>query len=93
MEAAYTSLWLWKAMVEKAESFEADAVIDAADGVTYEAPEGTVTVDGDNHHIAKTALIGEVQANKLIKTIWSSDGPIEPDPFLESYDWWDPSQE
>jgi len=93
MEAAYTSLWLWKAMVEKAESFEADAVIDAAGGVSYEAPEGTVTVDGDNHHIAKTALIGEVQANKLIKTIWSSDGPIEPDPFLESYDWWDPSQE
>jgi urea transport system substrate-binding protein len=93
MEAAYTSLWLWKAMVEKADSFEADAVIDAADGVTYEAPEGTVTVDGDNHHIAKTALIGEVRADKLIKTIWSSDGPIEPDPFLEGYDWWDPSKE
>jgi urea transport system substrate-binding protein len=23
--------------------------------------------------------------------VWSSDGPIEPDPFLEGYDWWDPS--
>lgn len=91
MEAAYTSLWLWKAMVEKADSFEADEVIDAADGVTYDAPEGTVTVDGDNHHIAKTALIGEVQPDKLIKAIWSSDGPIEPDPFLEGYDWWDPA--
>ncbi|CAN5178587.1 urea ABC transporter substrate-binding protein [soil metagenome] len=92
MEAAYTSLWLWKEMVEKADSFEADAVIDAADGITYDAPEGTVTVDGDNHHIAKTALIGEVQPDKLIKAIWSSDGPIQPDPFLEGYDWWDPSE-
>jgi len=93
MEAAYTSLWLWKGMVEKAESFEVDDVIDAADGISYDAPEGTVTVDGENHHIAKTALIGEVQPDKLIKTIWSSDEPIEPDPFLENYDWWDASGE
>ena len=90
MEAAYTSLWLWKGMVEKAESFVVDDVIEAADGVSYDAPEGTVTVNGENHHIAKTTLIGEVQPNKLIKAIWSSDGPIEPDPFLEDYDWWDP---
>ena len=91
MEAAYTSLWLWKGMVEKAESFDVDDVIEAADGVTFDSPEGTVVVNGDNHHIAKTTLIGEVQPNKLIKTIWSSDGPIEPDPFLEGYDWWDPN--
>ena len=78
-------------MVEKAESFDVDEVIEAADGVSYDAPECTVTVNGDNHHIAKTTLIGEVQPNKLIKTVWSSDGPIEPDPFLEGYDWWDPS--
>ena len=93
MEAAYTSLYLYKAMVEKAGTFEVDAVIEAAGGVSFEAPEGTVTVDGENHHIAKTALIGEVQENKLIETIWSSEGPIEPDPFLEGYDWWDPTAE
>ena len=90
MEAAYTSLWLWKGMVEKAGSFDVDKVIDAAGGVTYDAPEGTVTVNGENHHIAKTALIGEVQPNKLIKAIWTSGKPIEPDPFLEGYSWWDP---
>ena len=91
MEAAYTSLWLWKGMVEKADSFDVDEVIEASDGVSFDSPEGKVVVNGDNHHIAKTTLIGEVQPNKLIKTIWSSDGPIEPDPFLEGYDWWDPN--
>ena len=25
--------------------------------------------------------------------VWSSEEPIEPDPFLEGYDWWDPNQE
>ncbi|WP_222865767.1 urea ABC transporter substrate-binding protein [Aeromicrobium senzhongii] len=91
MEAAYTSLYLYKAMVEKAESFEVADIQGAADGVTFEAPEGTVTVDGDNHHITKTGRIGEVQPNGLIDTVWESDGPIDPDPFLEGYDWYEKS--
>ncbi len=87
MEAAYTSLYLWKGMVEKAKSFAVADVQAAADGVTFEAPEGTVTVNGDNHHIAKTALIGKIDADGLIYPVWESDGPIEPDPFLEGYEW------
>lgn len=89
MEAAYTSLYLWKAMVEKADSFAVDDVTAAADGVTYDAPEGPVVVNGDNHHIAKTALIGKIGADGLIHTEWSSQEPIEPDPYLEGYDWAD----
>jgi urea transport system substrate-binding protein len=88
MEAAYTSLYLYKAMVEKAGSFDVAAIQGAADGVTYDAPEGTVTVDGDNHHITKTGRVGEVQADGLIRTVWESDGPINPDPFLEGYSWY-----
>jgi urea transport system substrate-binding protein len=91
MEAAYTSLYLYKAMVEKAKSFCVDAVNAAADGVTFAAPEGLVTVDGDNHHIAKTALIGQINASNQFDIVYKSDAPIEPDPFLKTYSWWDPS--
>jgi urea transport system substrate-binding protein len=87
MEAAYTSLFLWKAMVERAESFKTDDVRKAADGVSFDAPEGTVTINGANHHIAKTALIGKVGPDGLIHTEWSSGAPIQPDPFLKNYDW------
>ncbi|MFF5986905.1 urea ABC transporter substrate-binding protein [Prauserella flavalba] len=87
MEAAYTSLFLWKAMVEKAESFATDDVTKAAGGITFDAPEGTVTVNGENHHIAKTALIGRIERDGLIHTVWSSGKPIEPDPYLEGYAW------
>ena len=66
MEAAYTSLYLWKGMVEKAESFDVADVQEAADGVTFDAPEGSVTVNGDNHHVAKTALIGKIGPDGLI---------------------------
>ncbi len=93
MEAAYTSLYLYKGMVEKAESFCVDAVNASSDGVTFDAPEGTVTVDGDNHHISKTGLIGQINADNQFDIVWSSEEPIEPDPFLEGYDWWDPAAE
>ncbi|MFD6094494.1 urea ABC transporter substrate-binding protein [Oerskovia sp. NPDC060338] len=87
MEAAYASVYLWKGMVEKAKSFAVGDIQEAAGGVTFDAPEGTVTVDGENHHIAKTALIGKIGPDGLIHTEWSSGEPIEPDPFLTGYDW------
>ena len=87
MEAAYASVYLWKNTVEKANSFAVADVQAAADGVSFAAPEGTVTIDGDNHHISKTARIGEIRGDGLIYTVWESSGAIEPDPYLESYDW------
>ncbi|WP_327142534.1 urea ABC transporter substrate-binding protein [Nocardia sp. NBC_01327] len=87
MEAAYTSVYLWKNTVEKAKSFAVADIQAAANGVTFDAPEGTVTIDGDNHHITKTARIGEIHPDGLIYTVWDSGKPIQPDPYLTTYDW------
>ncbi|WP_067841058.1 urea ABC transporter substrate-binding protein [Nocardia lijiangensis] len=87
MEAAYASVYLWKNTVEKANSFKVEDIQAAADGVSFEAPEGLVTIDGSNHHITKTARIGEIRADGLIYTVWDSGKPIQPDPYLKSYDW------
>ncbi|WP_104531013.1 urea ABC transporter substrate-binding protein [Streptomyces specialis] len=87
MEAAYTSVHLWAAMVEAAGSFEVEDVRAAADGITFDAPEGEVTVDGETQHLYKTSRIGRIGADGLITEVWSSEGPIRPDPFLREYDW------
>ncbi|OYN93527.1 urea ABC transporter substrate-binding protein [Enemella evansiae] len=87
MEAAYTSLHLWKGMVEKAGSFDVPAVQAAAGGVSFDAPEGKVAVNGENHHITKTARIGRINDQGLIDTVWDSKQPIDPDPFLKTYPW------
>ncbi|GIF48730.1 urea-binding protein [Asanoa ferruginea] len=87
MEAAYVSVYLWKAMVEKAGSFEVEKVKAAADGVTYDAPEGSVKVDGPTQHIYKTARIGKVGADGLITEVWNSGSPLKPDPYLKGYPW------
>ncbi|MCW6010440.1 urea ABC transporter substrate-binding protein [Micromonospora sp. CPCC 205371] len=87
MEAAYVSVYLWKAMVEKAGSFEVAKVKAASDGVTFEAPEGTVTIDGATQHIYKTARIGKVGGDGLITEVWNSGSPVKPDPYLKGYAW------
>ncbi|WP_433532772.1 urea ABC transporter substrate-binding protein [Micromonospora sp. CA-263727] len=87
MEAAYVAVHLWKAMVEKAGAFDVEKVREAASGITFEAPEGLVTVDGPTQHIAKTARIGKVGADGLITEVWNSGQPITPDPYLKSYPW------
>ncbi|WP_350350889.1 urea ABC transporter substrate-binding protein [Microbacterium sp. A8/3-1] len=89
MEAAYISLYLYKALVEAAGSFDVDAINAAAleNEITVDAPEGVVTLDGENHHISKPGNIGRINAENQFDIVWSSEGPIDPDPYLEGYDW------
>jgi urea transport system substrate-binding protein len=89
MEAAYISLYLYKALVEAAGSFDVDAVNAAAkkNTITFDAPEGKVTLDGDNHHISKPGHIGKINSSNQFDIVWASDKFIEPDPYLEGYDW------
>ncbi|RNL82486.1 urea ABC transporter substrate-binding protein [Halostreptopolyspora alba] len=89
MQSAYNAVYLWAAAVEEAESFEVDDVRAALDGIERDAPEGPITIDGDTQHLAKTSRVGEVNEDGLIDQVWSSEEPIEPDPYLTGYDWAD----
>lgn len=87
IEAGYTAVYLWKAAVEKAGSTDVAKVKEAAKGIEFAAPEGKVTLDGDNQHIYKTVRIGEVGSDGQFKELWNSGEPVKPDPYLKSYDW------
>ena len=87
IEAGYTAVYLWKAAVEKAGTTEVAKVKEAAKGIEFAAPEGKVTIDGENQHIHKTVRIGEVQADGQFKELWNSGEPVKPDPYLKTYDW------
>jgi urea transport system substrate-binding protein len=87
MEAGYVQVHIWAKAVEKAGSTDPEAVKEAARGLTFDAPEGTVRVDDVNQHLYKTARIGVVEPDGQIREVWASDGPIAPDPYLRSYDW------
>lgn len=87
IEAGYFGVYLWAAAVTKANSFDVDKVKEAAKGIEYAAPGGTVKVDGDNQHTYKTVRIGEAMADGQFKEVWNSGEPMKPDPFLETYSW------
>ncbi len=86
-EAAYDAVYMWKAACEKAGSFDTDDVREALGGLSIDAPEGTITVNAENQHLSKTVRIGQVSDDGLIYEISSTDAPVDPDPYLKTYDW------
>lgn len=87
IEAGYFGVYLWAAAAEKAKSTSVADVKAAAPGIQFNAPGGVVTINGDNQHVSKTVRVGKVRSDGLIDEIWSSNGPVEPDPYLETYEW------
>ena len=75
-EAAYMMVYLWAAAAEKANSVDDNKVRESLIGVSFEAPEGKVTVM-PNHHVEKRVLIGEVQKDGMFK-ILQDKGFVKP---------------
>lgn len=89
VEAGYIAVYLWKLLVQQAQSTLLDDVrtMAATDQVEFAAPEGMVRIDGKTQHLYKTARIGKIRPDGLIDEIWASPEPIKPDPFLSQYPW------
>lgn len=87
IEAGYNAVHIWAEAVRKAGSFDVEKVKEAAKGLKLDTPEGPLTVSDWNQHVYKTARIGEIQSDGLIKEIWASPEPIKPDPCLDDADW------
>lgn len=87
IEAGYIAVYMWAAACEKAGSFEVEDVRMAAKGLSFTAPEGTVTIDGSNQHLYKQVRIGKINDKGLIDEIWATPGAVKPDPYLSTYEW------
>jgi urea transport system substrate-binding protein len=81
MQVAYNSVYLWKAAVEKAKSFDVDKVIAASSGIELDAAEGKVRVHDNNHHVWKKVRIGRARTDGQFDIVWESPNLIEPNPF------------
>jgi urea transport system substrate-binding protein len=71
MVLSYDGVYLWKACVEKAGSFDVDKVREAwKSGVSFDGPGGKVTTQ-PNMHLTKTVYIGETKADGQFKILKS----------------------
>ena len=82
MVLSYNGVYLWKAAVEKAGSFDVEKVVAALEeGIAFDGPGGTVTSQ-KNHHVTKNVYIGETLPDGQFKVIDSFDG-VEGEPWLK----------
>ena len=69
MVLSYDGVYLWKAAVDKAGSFDVDAVRTALkSGLSFDGPGGTVTTQ-PNMHLTKNVFIGESKADGQFKIL------------------------
>jgi urea transport system substrate-binding protein len=84
-QAAYLGPWLWKAAVERAQSFDVDKVVAASPGIELTtAPEGYVKVH-KNHHLWSKSRIAIGMPDATFKVVAESPELIEPNPFPKGY--------
>ena len=89
IEAAYFGVYVWKAAVEKAGSFDIHQVVPAVLGLKFDSPGGAKMMDPINHHTWKQVFIGQIRADGQFDIVWQSPGLVHPDsfsPYLHSPD-------
>ncbi|MDD1649092.1 MAG: urea ABC transporter substrate-binding protein [Methylococcaceae bacterium] len=84
MEAAYFSVRFWARGAERANSLEPEEVSSSLLGLSYNAPEGIVTVDPSTRHTWRSFNMGQIREDGGIEIVWSADYPIRPVPYPRS---------
>lgn len=83
MAGAYNAVYLFKAALEKAGvGASSQEIIDAFPGVSFDGPEGTITVQ-DNHYSTMPSLLGQIDDEGAIQTLVDF-GAVEADPYPAS---------
>jgi len=83
MEAHVIGFNMWVKAVEKAGTTDPDAVIDAIVGVSVPNLSGGYSTMMPNHHITKPVLIGEIQADGQMETVWETPGLVVGDEWSD----------
>ncbi|WP_420347806.1 urea ABC transporter substrate-binding protein [Pelagibius sp.] len=83
MEATYIGFKMWTQAVKQAGTTEVNAVRQAMYGQTVPNLTGGTAVMNANHHLSKPVLIGEIQDDGMIETVWSTDKEVVGDAWSD----------
>ena len=83
MEAHYIGFNMWVQAVKQAGTTDVDAVRQAMYGQKVKNLTGGVAVMNTNHHLSKPVVIGEIQADGQMDTVWSTKGLVVGDAWSD----------
>ncbi len=81
-EAAYFQVHLFAHVLRRVGTLDTDIVRTATLGTIFDAPEGTIQIDPDNHHTYLWPKIGRVDNQGKFQIVAETDSPVKPDPYL-----------
>jgi ABC-type branched-subunit amino acid transport system substrate-binding protein len=79
---AYAQIRLFVLALERAGTLDTQRLVEAALGLSLEAPEGIIQIDPDNNHTWLTPRIGRVRRDGGFDVIWEAKAAVKPDPYL-----------
>jgi urea transport system substrate-binding protein len=86
MEAHYIGFAMWVKAVEKAKSFDPEAVIAALPGIEAPNLTGGISKMLPNHHITKPVMIGEIRADGQFDVVWQTKDLVPGDAWSDFLD-------
>ncbi|MBT7954368.1 MAG: urea ABC transporter substrate-binding protein [Rhodospirillaceae bacterium] len=83
MEAHYIGFNMWAQAVKQAGTTNVDAVRQAMYGQKFKNLTGGVAVMNTNHHLSKPVVIGEIQEDGQMETVWRTEGVVKGDAWSD----------
>jgi urea transport system substrate-binding protein len=82
---AYSQVHLFARALERTGSLDTGRLVQTAHAVTFDSPEGLLSIDPENNHCALTPRIGVCRSDGQFEVVWEGTGPIKPDPYLSTF--------
>jgi branched-chain amino acid transport system substrate-binding protein len=79
---AYAQVHLFALALARAGTLDTQRLVEAALGLSFEAPEGQIQIDPDNSHTWLTPRIGRVRSDGGFDVVWEAKAAVKPDPYL-----------
>lgn len=83
-ETAYAQYHLFARALARIDTLDPQRLMSAVMELEFEAPEGHIAFEADNHHAWLTPRIGVARDDGGFDIAWQSKVPIRPDPYLAS---------
>jgi branched-chain amino acid transport system substrate-binding protein len=81
-EAAYFQVKLYAKALQLAGTDEPEAVVSNLLGLEYDAPQGRVRIDPENHHTELWPRVARVNDEGRFEIIWNPELRVKPDPYF-----------
>lgn len=81
-ETAYFQIKLYAEALRRAGTDDPDILVPNLLGLEYDAPQGRVRIDPDNHHTELWPRVARIGSSGRFEIVWNPESRVKPDPYF-----------